>query len=138
MVSLPFHAPFGTKYTYAGGFFLYFTYTYMGMSGLGLATEAVITILEPRFMAFFLIPLIIVNVSVTTMPFDLMAGFYQFSHAFPVFNSSQAVRTILFNAKNHLGLNAAVILGWVSLSCERSQHSPYGIEEENSRLPKRA
>ncbi|KAG8682107.1 hypothetical protein FRC08_015187, partial [Ceratobasidium sp. 394] len=27
MVSLPFHAPFGAKYTYAGGFFLYFAYT---------------------------------------------------------------------------------------------------------------
>ncbi|QRV98234.1 nitrosoguanidine resistance protein SNG1 [Ceratobasidium sp. AG-Ba] len=81
MVSLPFHAPFGTKYTCAGGFFLYFAYTYMGMSALGLATEAMITILEPRFMAFFLIPLIIVNVSVTTMPFDLMAGFYQYGHA---------------------------------------------------------
>ncbi|CAE6462307.1 unnamed protein product [Rhizoctonia solani] len=117
MVSLPFHAPFGTKYTYAGGFFLYFIYTYMGMAALGLATETMVTILTPRFMAFFLLPLIISNVSVTTMPFDLQPWFYEYGHAFPIFNNSQAVRTILFATKNHLGLNAGVIIGWIVLSC---------------------
>jgi hypothetical protein len=84
MISLPFHAPFGTKYTYAGGFFLYFLYTYMGMAALGLATEAMVTILTPRFMAFFLIPLIISNVAVATLPFELQPWFYQYGHAFPV------------------------------------------------------
>ncbi|KAG8735357.1 hypothetical protein FRC11_003316 [Ceratobasidium sp. 423] len=117
MISLPFHAPFGAKYTYAGGFFLYFIYTYMGMAALGLATEAMVTILTPRFVAFFLLPLIISNVSVTTMPFDLQPWFYEYGHAFPVFNNSQAVRTILFATKNHLGLNAGVIIGWIALSC---------------------
>jgi hypothetical protein len=84
MISLPFHAPFGAKYTYAGGFFLYFVYTYLGMAALGLATEAMVTLLTPRFMAFFLLPLIISNVSVTTMPFDLQPSFYEYGHAFPV------------------------------------------------------
>lgn len=32
-------------------------------------------------------------------------------------NNSQAIRTILFATKNHLGLNAAVIIGWIVLSC---------------------
>ncbi|KAF8756448.1 hypothetical protein RHS01_04290 [Rhizoctonia solani] len=113
----PSVAPFGAKYTYGGGFFLYFAYTYMGMAALGLATEAMVTILTPRFMAFFLLPLIISNVSVTALPFDLQPSFYQYGHAFPVFNNSQAVRTILFNTKNHLGLNAGVLLGWIALSC---------------------
>lgn len=84
MVSLPFHAPFGAKYTYAGGFFIYFLYTYMGMAALGLATEAMVTILTPRFMAFFLLPLIIVNVSVTIMPFDLQPWFYKYGYGFPI------------------------------------------------------
>jgi hypothetical protein len=84
MVSLPFHAPFGAKYTYAGGFFLYFVYTYMGMAALGLATEAMVTILTPRFMAFFLIPLIICNVSVATLPFDLQPWFYKYGYGFPI------------------------------------------------------
>jgi hypothetical protein len=84
MVSLPFSAPFGAKYSYGGGFFLYFAYTYMGMAALGLATEVMITILAPRFMAFFLIPLIISNVAVATLPFDLQPRFYEYGHAFPV------------------------------------------------------
>ncbi|KAG8692181.1 hypothetical protein FRC08_009958 [Ceratobasidium sp. 394] len=117
MISLPFHAPFGTKYTYAGGFFLYFFYTYIGMAALGLSTEAMVTILTPRFMSFFLIPLIIANVAVATLPFELQPRFYEYGHAFPVFNNTQAVRTILFNTKNHLGLNAGVIIGWCVLSC---------------------
>ena len=32
-------------------------------------------------------------------------------------NNIQAIRTILFDTKNHLGLNAGVILSWVALSC---------------------
>ncbi|KAF8597403.1 hypothetical protein BDV93DRAFT_527436 [Ceratobasidium sp. AG-I] len=117
MISLPFHAPFGAKYSYAGGFFLYFFYTYIGMAALGLATEAMVTILTPRFMAFFLLPLIISNVAVAVMPFDLQPWFYEYGHAFPVYNNAQAIRTILFNTKNHLGLNAGVTIGWVVLSC---------------------
>ncbi|KAF8748812.1 hypothetical protein RHS01_10530 [Rhizoctonia solani] len=116
MVSLPFHAPFGAKYSYAGGFFLYFLYTYMGMTALGLATEAMVTILTPRFMAFFLIPLIISNVSVATLPFDLQPWFYKYGYGFPIFNNTTAVRTILFNTKNHLGRSAGVIIAWIVLS----------------------
>ncbi|QRV87139.1 nitrosoguanidine resistance protein SNG1 [Ceratobasidium sp. AG-Ba] len=117
MISLPFHAPFGAKFTYGDGFFLYFAYTYMGMAALGLATEAMVMILKPRFMALFLIPLIIVNVSITGLPSDLQPWFYQYSHAFLIFSNTQAVQTSLFNTKNHLGLNAGVILGWCALSC---------------------
>ncbi|KAG8707663.1 hypothetical protein FRC08_000366 [Ceratobasidium sp. 394] len=117
MVSLPFHAPFRAKYTYAGGFYLYFAYMYMGMAALGLATEAKITILTPRFMVFFLLPLIIVSILVASMPIDLLPWFYQYGHAFPSFNNTQAVRTILLNTRGHLGLNAGVIMGWCALSC---------------------
>jgi hypothetical protein len=63
MVSLPFKVSFDAHYTYAGGFFLWAFTLFLGMSSVGLATEFAITILGPRFMAFFLIPLIIVNVS---------------------------------------------------------------------------
>ncbi|KAB5590166.1 Nitrosoguanidine resistance protein SNG1 [Ceratobasidium theobromae] len=116
MISLPFHAPFGAKYSYAGGFFLYFLYTFMGMTALGFSTEAMVTILTPRFMAFFLIPLIISNVSVASLPFDLQPWFYKYGYGFPIFNNTQAVRTILFNTKNHMGRSAGVIIAWIVLS----------------------
>lgn len=63
MVNLPFEVHFDAKYTYAGGFFLWAFTLYLGMASVGLATEFAITILGPKFMAFFLVPLIIVNVS---------------------------------------------------------------------------
>ena len=57
MISLPFKIPFDATYSYAGGFFLFVTMVYVGMAALGLACEAAITILGPRFMTFFLLPL---------------------------------------------------------------------------------
>jgi len=63
MVSLPFKVHFGAHFTYAGGFFLWAVTLYLGMASVGLATEFAITFLGPKFMAFFLVPLIIVNVS---------------------------------------------------------------------------
>lgn len=63
MVNLPFKVHFGAKYPYAGGFFLWAFVCYVGMASVGLATEFAITFLGPKFIAFFLIPLIIVNVS---------------------------------------------------------------------------
>ncbi|KIO28765.1 hypothetical protein M407DRAFT_176434 [Tulasnella calospora MUT 4182] len=116
MVNLPFKITFDAKYTYAGGFFLFWVFVYMGMAALGLATEAMITLLTPRFIAYFLIALIISNVSVASVPIVLQPSFYQYGYGFPVFNLAQAVRTIIFNTKNHLGLNAGVLLAWVALS----------------------
>jgi hypothetical protein len=63
MISLPFKVHFGAHFTYAGGFFLWAFTLFMGMSSVGLATEFAITIVGPRFVSFFLLPLIIANVS---------------------------------------------------------------------------
>ncbi|KAG9047650.1 hypothetical protein FS837_001778 [Tulasnella sp. UAMH 9824] len=116
MINLPFKITFGAKYSYAGGFFLFWVFVYMGMAALGLATEAMITFLTPRFIAYFLIALIISNVSVASVPIVLQPSFYRYGYGFPVFNIAEAVRTIVFNTKNHMGVNAGVLLAWVVLS----------------------
>lgn len=54
MISLAFKVPFGAKFSYGGGFFLYWVFVYLTMASLGLATEFAIQILSPRFMTFFL------------------------------------------------------------------------------------
>lgn len=46
------------RYGYAGGFFLFWVYVWMGMAALGLALEAMITILTPRLTPFFLLILV--------------------------------------------------------------------------------
>ncbi|KAF9506164.1 hypothetical protein BS47DRAFT_1305609, partial [Hydnum rufescens UP504] len=117
MVALCFKVPFNAKYTRAGGFFVFWLYTYMGMAALGLATEAMITLLTERFMSYFLIPLIICNVAVAALPIVLEPWFYRYGYGIPVYNMGQATRTIIFNTKSHLGLNAGVLIAWIALSC---------------------
>jgi hypothetical protein len=58
----------------------------------------------------------LVNISVTVLPTELEVWFYKYGLGFPVYNMSQAVRTIIFNTKSHLGRNFGVLLAWVALS----------------------
>ena len=46
------------RYSEAGGFFLASVYFYLGMAALGLALEAMITLLTPVFTPFFLFTLV--------------------------------------------------------------------------------
>lgn len=89
---------------------------FVGMLSLGLALEAMITLLTPRFMPFFMISWIIVNVSTTFMPLEVLPRIYHYGYGFPFYNVSGAVRTILFGTKNELGLHFGVLIGWTALS----------------------
>lgn len=117
MVALCFKVPFNARYDHAGGFFIFWLYDFMGMTALGLATEAMITLLTPKFMTYFLVPLIIFNVAVSSVPITLEPWFYKYGYGFPVYNMQQATRTLIFNTKSHLGLNAGILLAWIALSC---------------------
>ncbi|KAI5123034.1 hypothetical protein M0805_007655 [Coniferiporia weirii] len=117
MVSLAFRLPFGARYTYGTGFVAFFAYIYLGMCGLGLALEAMITVLTPRFVPFFLVLLIIVNISTVSLPPDLQPNIYTYGIGFPFWNIQQAIRTILFDTASHLPQNAGVLIAWVLLSC---------------------
>ncbi|KZS88478.1 hypothetical protein SISNIDRAFT_552553 [Sistotremastrum niveocremeum HHB9708] len=107
---------FFRRFTYAQGFITFWAFVWMGMASLGLATEAVVTVLQARFMAFFLVPMIIANVSVAALPNDVQPSLYKYGEGFPVYNMSLAIRTILFNTKNSLGRNAGVLIAWIALS----------------------
>ncbi|AAW45796.1 hypothetical protein CNBJ2900 [Cryptococcus deneoformans B-3501A] len=116
MVNLPFKIDFGAHYTYAGGFFLWWFALFLGMSAVGLSTEAAITVLGPKFMAFFLVPLIIVNVSVVSLPQELQPWIYRYGVAMPFYNCNHIVRTIIFNTKNEIGQNMGILVAWVALN----------------------
>ena len=173
MINLPFKVPFGAgPFTYAGGFFLWWCFCWFGskstedqsavlhtpalttpcappslllVMALGLATEAMITILTPKFISFFLVVLIIIkyvplshitsrsshntdtpsfshpsisSVSEPSVPIPLSGSYiYRVGYGLPFWNLSQAVRTIIFNTKNELGQNFGVLCFWVALSC---------------------
>lgn len=116
MINLPFKLHFGAHFTYAGGFFLWWFILYLGMAATGLATEFAITIVGPRFVSFFLIPLIIVNVSGVSLPHELQPWIFRYSVAMPFYNASRAVRTIIFDTKNQIGQNCGILLGWIGVS----------------------
>ncbi|THG94903.1 hypothetical protein EW145_g8054 [Phellinidium pouzarii] len=117
MVSLAFKLPFGTRYTYGEGFLLFFAIIYLGMSAFGLALEAMTTLLTPKFIPFFLILLIIANISTAAIPPELQPKLYAYGAGFPFWNLQQAMRTIFFNTTSHLPTNAGVLMAWILLSC---------------------
>ncbi|WVQ98009.1 hypothetical protein IAU59_005129 [Kwoniella sp. CBS 9459] len=116
MINLPFKIHFGTHFTYAGGFFLWWFTLFLGMSALGLSTEFMITVLGPRFVSFFLFPLIISNVSVVTLPHELQPWIFRYGVAMPFYNCSRVIRTIIFDTKNDIGRNIGVLIAWVVVS----------------------
>lgn len=55
LVSLPFKLPFGGHFSYSTGFAVFWMYLYLGMAALGLALEAMITVMTRTFVPFFLV-----------------------------------------------------------------------------------
>lgn len=58
LINVAFKLPLGTKFGDGLGFIISFFYFYLGMAALGLSLEAMITILTPRFVPFFLFILV--------------------------------------------------------------------------------
>ncbi|PPQ98228.1 hypothetical protein CVT26_003398 [Gymnopilus dilepis] len=83
----------------------------------GLALESLITLLTPKWVPFFMIAWIIVNVSVCVFPIDVLPRFYRYGYAMPFYNISSSVRSITFGTRNTLGQNFGVLFAWVLISC---------------------
>ncbi|KAF7364308.1 DUF3533 domain-containing protein [Mycena sanguinolenta] len=109
---LPFDRHFGRW-----GIVIFWMLNWTGMLACGLALESMITLLTIRFIPFFLILWIISNVSITEYPLQVLPHVYHYGFAWPFYNISRAVRSIVFSTKNDVGLNFGILLGWVGLSC---------------------
>ncbi|KAL1751377.1 hypothetical protein FB107DRAFT_278701 [Schizophyllum commune] len=116
LLSLAFQVPFDRKYDHAG-FVIFWMVNYVGMLALGLALEAMITLLTVRAIPVFLILWIISNISVAFMPIEVLPAVFRYGYGFPVYNISHAIRSIIFGAKNNLGLNFGIIIAWAAVSC---------------------
>ncbi|KAK0222556.1 hypothetical protein EDD85DRAFT_983175 [Armillaria nabsnona] len=98
------------------GFLVFWMVNFVGMLAVGLALEAMMTLMTLRFVAFFMIFWIIVNVSVCFMPIDVLPHIYRYGYAFPFYNLSCAVRTIVFGTKNQLGMQFGILIAWTAVS----------------------
>ncbi|KAF9504755.1 hypothetical protein BS47DRAFT_616650 [Hydnum rufescens UP504] len=113
---LCFKVSFNARHSRAGGFFVFCLYNFMA---LGFSTEAMATLLTPKYMTYFLVPLIIFNTAVCSLQITLEPRVYKYRYGFLVYysNLQQATRTIVFNTKSHLSLNAGILIAWIALSC---------------------
>ncbi|KAK0436562.1 hypothetical protein EV421DRAFT_1112123 [Armillaria borealis] len=98
------------------GFLVFWMANFVGMLAVGLALEAMMALMTLRFVAFFMIFWIIVNVSVCFMPIDVLPHIYRYGYAFPFYNLSCAVRTIVFGTKNQLGMQFGILIAWTAVS----------------------
>ncbi|KAK7462780.1 hypothetical protein VKT23_007364 [Stygiomarasmius scandens] len=115
LLSKAFQVDFSRKFG-EGGFVVFWMLNWVGMLAVGLALESMITILTIRGVPFFMILWIIVNVSVCALPIDVLPRIYHYGYAMPFYNVSRAIRTILFDTKNTVGLNFGILLAWVAIS----------------------
>ncbi|KAJ7758967.1 hypothetical protein DFH07DRAFT_867947 [Mycena maculata] len=116
MLSRAFQLPFSREFG-PGGIVIFWMLNWAGMLACGLALEAMITLLTVRFIPFFLIIWIISNVSVSIFPLQVLPHVYRYGYAWPFYNLSRAVRTIVFRTKNDVGLNFGVLIAWIAVSC---------------------
>jgi len=116
LLSLAFGVPFG-RYYGSAGFVIYWMMSWMAMAALGLALESMITLLTIKFVPVFLVLWIIVNVSVSLYPIEILPIIFRYGYAMPFYNVSNTVRTVVFNTKNQIGLNFGVQFAWIAVSC---------------------
>ncbi|KAF7341151.1 DUF3533 domain-containing protein [Mycena venus] len=116
LLSRAFQLPFDRNFGSAG-LVIFWMLNWIGMLACGLALDAMITLLTARFIPFFLIIWIISNVSVSVFPLQVLPHVYHYGYAFPFYNISRAVRSIIFSTKNDVGMNFGILIAWVALSC---------------------
>jgi len=46
-----------------------------------------------------------------------MPHIFRYGYGAPFYNVNRAMRTVIFNTKNQVGLNFGVLLVWVAVSC---------------------
>ncbi|KAF9478431.1 hypothetical protein BDN70DRAFT_808791 [Pholiota conissans] len=116
LLNLAFKLNLTRRYGY-WGFIIFWMLNWAGMLSVGLALESLITILTPKFIPFFMILWIIVNVSVCVFPIDILPRIYHYGYGAPFYNISNSIRSIAFETRNTIGLNFGVLFAWILISC---------------------
>jgi len=116
LLALAFQLQFTKKFNDAG-FVVFWMLNYASMLAVGLALDAVITLLPVPLLPFFLLLFIIANVAVCAFPIEVLPHIYRYGYAMPFYNVSRGVRTILFATKNTVALTFGILIAWIAISC---------------------
>ncbi|KAF9036964.1 hypothetical protein BDZ89DRAFT_1061652 [Hymenopellis radicata] len=115
LLSVAFQVDFTRKFGHSG-FLVFWMVNYVGMLAVGLALEAMLSLMTQRFVPFFMIFFVVANVSVCFMPIDVLPRIFRYGYAMPFYNVSCVVRTVLFGTKNQVGLHFGILIAWVVVS----------------------
>lgn len=116
LINLAFGLDVTRKYGHSG-FMVFWMMSYLGLLATCLALESMITLLTQKGVPFFMLLWIITNLSVSIFPIEVLPGIFRYGYAFPFYNLSKALRTIVFGTKDEMGQVVGILLGWVILSC---------------------
>ncbi|KAF8965752.1 hypothetical protein BDZ97DRAFT_1810828 [Flammula alnicola] len=116
LLSLAFQLDTTRKFGHSG-FLVFWMLNYVSMLSLGLALESLVTLLTIKFIPFFMLTWVIVNISVCIFPLEVMPSIFRYGHAAPFYNVSRAMRTVIFGTKNHVGMSFGILIVWVAISC---------------------
>lgn len=116
LINVPFKLNFnGLGLGYGAGFMIWWCFTFLGMTVLGLWTEAAISLVGPQFIGFCLVFVIIINVSVANLPIELQVSLFKYGYAMPFYNLREAYVAIVYNTGKHSDLvkYMGILLAWI-------------------------
>ncbi|TFK23383.1 hypothetical protein FA15DRAFT_642627 [Coprinopsis marcescibilis] len=99
------------------GFVVFWMINFAGLAAMCMTLESMITLLTPKGIPFFMLLWIITNLSVTLFPIEVLPTLFRYGYAWPFYNTSVALRTVIFGTENHLGRSFGILYGWAALSC---------------------
>lgn len=110
LVNLAFHVSF--RSFGAGGFFAFLGLMCTGINVLGLSTEMALSLLGPKFVAFGLLFLVVINVSGCHYPIPMLNQFYRVSYAMPFYHLRRASLVLLYAQ----GRGVDILTSWAVLA----------------------
>jgi len=113
LVNRAFQVPFNNSLGSAG-FVVFWALNYITYLAVGLALESLISLLTMRWFPFALISWIILNITSSFLPIELMQPFYRWGRAFPFRLNVEATKLILYDTqpRHILGQYMGGLLAW--------------------------
>lgn len=117
--TIAFQVPTDVAFGHAG-FLVMWAVMYLFFSASGALNEVVVGILltldYKQFMPPWLILNIVLNISPTYAPFELLPGVYRYGYSMPMFCTFELLRVVLLDTyKGKMGRNIGVLVAWIVL-----------------------
>ncbi|KPV77518.1 uncharacterized protein RHOBADRAFT_51362 [Rhodotorula graminis WP1] len=112
LVTLVFKVSFERFYGH-GGFPLFWCSNFLAQWAAGMPMEVALSLLGPKYTAFFLILWIILNISPVFYDIANLDHFYSYGFVTPIYQAVQNGKTIIFGTKQRFGQYFGVEIAWV-------------------------